>query len=139
MEIDTSTEFGQRVAGHLENDTVVWLTTVNPNGTPQPSPVWFLWDGDTVLMYSQPGTPKLRNIGQRPRVSLNFNSTPTGADVIVLTGDAREDASSPPANDHPAYAEKYARGFEEIGMTPETWGQAYSVPVRFRPTSLRGH
>ncbi|MDF3040659.1 MAG: hypothetical protein K0Q71_3365, partial [Thermomicrobiales bacterium] len=28
MNIDTSTEFGQRVAQHLQNDQVVWLTTV---------------------------------------------------------------------------------------------------------------
>ena len=139
MEIDTSTEFGQRVTGHLENDQVVWLTTVNPDGTPQPSPVWFLWDGDTVLMYSQPGTPKLRNIGQRPRVSLNFNSTPGGGDVVIISGDAAEDSSTPAASDHPAYIAKYARGIEEIGMTPETFAQAYSVPVRIRPTSLRGH
>lgn len=139
MEIDTSTEFGQRVAGHLENDHVVWLTTVSPGGTPQPSPVWFLWDGETVLMYSQPGTPKLRNIGQRPSVSLNFNSTPSGGDVVILTGQASEDTATPAALDHPAYLEKYARGIEEIGMTPETFAQAYSVPVRIRPTSLRGH
>lgn len=139
MEIDTSTEFGQRVAGHLENDRVIWLTTVNPDLTPQPSPVWFLWDGETVLIYSQPGTPKLRNIGQRPRVSLNFNCTPSGGDIVILTGDAREDTAAPAVKNHPAYAEKYARGIAEIGMTPESFGQAYSVPVRVRPTSLRGH
>ena len=139
MEIDTNTDFGRRVADHLENDQVVWLTTVNPDQTPQPSPVWFLWDGETVLMYSQPGTPKLRNIGHHPRVSLNFNSTPTGGDVIILTGDAREDTSAPPAKDSPAYIEKYTRGLEEIGLTPEDFTRAYSVPVRVRPTSLRGH
>ena len=139
MDIDTGTEFGQRAANHLENDQVVWLATVNPDLTPQPSPVWFLWDGDSVLMYSQPGTPKLRNIGQRPRVSLNFNSTPGGGDVLILTGDAAEDADAPPALDHPAYLEKYARGIAEIGMTPEAFSQAYSIPVRIRPTSLRGH
>ena len=139
MNIDSSTEFGQRVDQHLQNDQVVWLTTVGPDQTPQPSPVWFLWDGDTLLVYSQPGTPKLRNIGQHPRVSLNFNSTPTGGDVIVMTGDAWQDTEAPAAKDHPAYAEKYARGIAEIGMTPETFAQAYSVPVRIRPTSLRGH
>lgn len=139
MDIDTSTEFGQRVAGHLENDHVVWLTTVSLDETPQPSPVWFLWDGESVLMYSQPGTPKLRNIGGRPRVSLNFNSTPSGGDVVILAGDASEDPAAPPAIDHPAYLEKYAGGIAEIGMTPEAFSQAYSVPVRIRPTSLRGH
>ena len=30
MEIDTSTDFGARVARHLEDDQVVWLATVGP-------------------------------------------------------------------------------------------------------------
>ena len=139
MDIDTSTDFGQRVTGHLENDQVIWITTVNPDQTPQPSPVWFFWDGETLLIYSQPGTPKLRNIGQRPRVSLNFHSTATGGDVVVLTGNAWQDAAAPPATDVPGYIAKYTRGFADIGMTPEDFTRAYSVPVRVRPTALRGH
>jgi PPOX class probable F420-dependent enzyme len=87
-EIDTSTDFGARAARHLEDDQVVWLTTVGPDGTPQPSPVWFLWDGDTVLIYSYPATSKLRNIDRHPRVSPHFNCTASGGDVIILTGDA---------------------------------------------------
>ena len=61
------------------------------------------------------------------------------ADVVILTGDASANAAAPPAKDHPAYAAKYARSIAEIGMTPESFTQAYSVPVRIRPTSLRGH
>lgn len=138
MEIDTSTEFGARVARHLEADQVVWLTTVGPDLTPQPSPVWFLWDGDTALIYSQPNTPKLRNIGQRPRVSLAFNSTPSGEDVVVLTGDAWVDAGAPPASAVPAYIAKYADGLASLGMTPDAFARDYSVAVRVRPTKLRG-
>src|SRR5215213_10216027 len=91
MEIDTSTDFGARTTRHLEDDRIVWLATVGPDGTPQPSPVWFLWDGDTALIYSQPSAPKLRNIEQRPRVSLHFNCTASGGDVVILTGDASLD------------------------------------------------
>jgi PPOX class probable F420-dependent enzyme len=139
MEIDTSTDFGARAAHRLEDDRVVWLSTVGPDGTPQPSPVWFLWDGDTALIYSQPSTPKLRNIEQHPRVSLNFNSTPSGGDVVILTGDAWIDASAEPASAVPAYIDKYTAGLQDIGLTPETFTTAYSVAIRVRPTSLRGH
>jgi PPOX class probable F420-dependent enzyme len=55
--IDESTEFGQRVARRMREDSAIWLTTVAPDGTPQPTPVWFVWDGTgSVLMYSQAGT-----------------------------------------------------------------------------------
>jgi PPOX class probable F420-dependent enzyme len=139
MEIDTSTDFGARATRHLEDDRIVWLATVGPDGTPQPSPVWFLWDGDTALIYSQPSAPKLRNIEQRPRVSLHFNCTASGGDVVILTGDASLDTGTPPVNENAAYRDKYADGIRDIGMTPEAFAQAYSVPIRVRPTSLRGH
>jgi PPOX class probable F420-dependent enzyme len=139
IEIDTSTEFGERVTRHLEDDVIVWLTTVGANTTPQPSPVWFLWDGDTVLIYSQPNTPKLRGIEANPRVSLNFNCTEIGGDVVILLGDAWIDREAPAANTVPAYVEKYTERMQGISMTPEQFAQAYSVPVRVSPTSLRGH
>ena len=139
MDIDTTTDFGARVARRLEQDRIVWLTTVGPDETPQPSPVWFIWDGESVLIYSQPGTPKLRNIEQRPRVSLNLDGDTYGGDIIVLNGDARVDSQAPPANEVPAYVEKYTEGLARIGMAADAFAQAYSVPIRVRPTALRGH
>ena len=139
MEIDTSTDFGARAARHLQDDQVVWLTTVGRDGTPQPSPVWFLLDGDTALIYSQPSTPKLRNIEQRPRISLHFNCTPSGGDVVILNGDASVETSAAAANANPAYVDKYRDGMRGIGMTPEAFAQSFSVAIRVRPTSLRGH
>ena len=139
MDIDSSTEFGARVARHLENDLVVWLTTVGGDGTPQPSPVWFLWDGETALIYSQPNTPKLRNIAHSPRVSLHFNSTPSGGDIVIMTGDAWIATDTPRADAIPAYIEKYSAGLAEIGMSAADFSQAYAMPVRVRPASLRGH
>jgi PPOX class probable F420-dependent enzyme len=138
MEIDTSSEFGERVARRLEEEQVIWLTTVGPDETPQPSPVWFLWDGETVHVYSQPGTPKLRNIARNPRVSLNFNGTEYGGDIVVFTGDARIIDDGPPASAVPDYVAKYTGGIESIGMTPESFAQAYSTPIQITPTGLRG-
>ena len=77
MLIDTATDSGRRVAQRLENERLVWLTTVAPDGTPQPSPVWFLWDGGSVLIYSQPNRPKLRHIQRNPNVASNFDITPS--------------------------------------------------------------
>jgi PPOX class probable F420-dependent enzyme len=53
--IDPSTDFGARVARRLADETIGWLVTVDAEGTPQPSPVWYLWDGETILIYSNPG------------------------------------------------------------------------------------
>jgi PPOX class probable F420-dependent enzyme len=139
MQIDTSTDFGARVARRLESDTVAWLTTVGPDGTPQPSPIWFYWDGETILIYSRPNTPKLRHIAARPQVSFNFDGDGHGGDIIVITGEASVDKSAPPAHQHREYAAKYTRGFRALNLTAEGFAQAYSVPIRLVPDKLRGH
>jgi PPOX class probable F420-dependent enzyme len=136
--IDRESEFGQRVLRRLEREEIIWLTTCRPEGTPQPSPVWFHWDGEALLIYSQPDTPKLRNIAANPRVALNFNATPTGGDVVVLTGTAAVPADRQPATSVPAYIEKYRSGLAGLGMAPEAFAADYSVPVRVTPTHLRG-
>jgi len=76
--IDTSTRFGKRIARQLDDERVVWLTTVAASGTPAPTPVWFLWRDDEILIGSEPGKAKLRNIAAHPQVSVNFNATHTG-------------------------------------------------------------
>jgi len=137
--IDQDTEFGARAAQHLRDEVVVWLTSVLPSGAPLPRPVWFLWDGeDSVLMYSMPGA-RVENIQANPRVTLNFGGNGKGGDIVVLSGRAAIDASVPAADQHPEYLEKYASMIEGIGMTPESFAQRYSAPVRITLTKLSGH
>ncbi|HEX6584545.1 MAG TPA: TIGR03667 family PPOX class F420-dependent oxidoreductase [Thermoleophilaceae bacterium] len=135
--IDESSEFGARAARHLREEIVVWLTTVTPRGAPLPMPVWFVWDGaDSVLMYSRPSA-RVRNIEANPHVALNFSGDGRGGDIVVLSGEAAVDG--PPADRAPDYLSKYERHIARIGMTPETFAQRYSVPVRIRLGRLRGH
>jgi PPOX class probable F420-dependent enzyme len=139
VKLDTTTEFGRRVARRLREELIAWLVTVRPDQTPQPVPIWFLWDGQTFLVYSQPDTQKLRNIARSPRVALHLDGNGTGGDIVVLTGEARVVTDAPPANEIPAYVEKYRQGMTGIGMTPESFARAYSVALRVTPTRLQGH
>lgn len=137
--IDTSTDFGKRVAHRLEHEQVAWLTTVSGDGRPVPSPIWFYYEDDgTVLIYSQPNKPKIRNIESNAAVSLNFNSDPHGNDVIVLDGAAVIDESANPAAHHDAYVAKYKGGLESLNMTPEAFTAEYSVPIRVILKKVRG-
>jgi PPOX class probable F420-dependent enzyme len=139
MRIDTSSEFGGRAARRLKDELIYWLVTTGADGTPQPSPVWALWDGETFLIYSKPDTPKLRNVRSRPRVALHLDGDGHGGDIVIVTGDARIEPEAPPADRVPAYVEKYREGVRRIGMTPESFARAYSVAVRVTPRQLRGH
>ncbi len=137
--IDLTTEFGQAVEKHLQSEYVVWLTTVDSHLTPQPRPVWFLWEYDTVLIFSQPNAYKVKHIKQHPRVALQFNTDSKGEKhVIVITGEAVIDPNGVTANQVPAYLEKYKSGIEELNMTPEAFNAEYSVLIRITPSELRG-
>lgn len=136
--LDPNTEFGARVARRLQQEMIVWLVTSRPNGQSEPSPVWFLWGGESFLIYSQPGMPKLRNIAANPRVSLHLNSTTDGRDIIVISGHATIVQDAPPATGVPAFLLKYAEGIANLGTGPETWAAAYNVAIRIFPTHLRG-
>ncbi len=138
FEIDVTSEFGQRVIRRLEHEDVIWLTTVQPDGTPQPNPVWFLWENGTFLIYTQPKSYKMRNLVKNPKVSIHLNSNESGEDVIVFSGEAFIDESTPLADHHHAYLAKYSQGIANINMTPESMAQSYSVPLRVKPTKLRG-
>lgn len=139
MQIDTSTDFGKRVQRRLREEEIIWLTTVGADGTPQPSPVWFLWDGESVLIFSKPETPKVRNIRHNANVSLHLDSDGRGGDIIVLTGTATVEPHPDGAPAPLAYRQKYAQGIKNIGMTEETMLRAYSTAIHILPTHLRGH
>lgn len=139
LALDLTSGFGAKVAQHLENDRVAWLTTVDAAGQPQPTPVWFIWQDGSLLLYSQPNQAKLRNIAAQPRVSLNFNGDPYGGDIVVLLGAATIDPALPAADAVPAYAEKYADGMRNLGVSAAEFAKAYSVAFRIEPDRVRGH
>ena len=135
--IDPATEVGGRVTARLRDELVAWFVTVAADGTPVPTPVWFWWDGDTLLIYSQRDKPKLRHIASNPRVALGLRTDEHGDDLVVITGLAAVDDSAPTAFELPPYIEKYRDEIARLGSNPEEFSGAYSVPIRIRPTKLR--
>lgn len=130
---DTTTDAGARAEERLREEEVVWMTTVRPDGQPQSVPVWFLWDGESFLIYSQPDARKLKNIAENPRINLNLNSNNVGEDVARAECTA-EVVDAPPATEVGPYLEKYRDGIARIGMDPDGFAGAFSVAVRATPT-----
>ncbi len=136
--IDFGSDLGKRAVARLQGEQVVWLTTTSPSGTPLPTPVWFLWHENTVLIFSQPNTAKLSAIQRHERVALNFNSDEHGGNVIILKGAAEIVGSGLPPTSFPAYLAKYAGGFNSLNMTPEAFAAEYSELIRVSPDRLTG-
>jgi PPOX class probable F420-dependent enzyme len=137
--LDATTEFGERASRRLREERLAWLTTVSPKGTPQPVLVWFLWDGDaSILLYSRPEKPKLRNIAESPRVSLHLDGNGRGGDAVVCLGEAAV-SDDPPAHEIAEYVDKYDELIERNRWTPESFAADYSVPIRIAISRIRGH
>jgi PPOX class probable F420-dependent enzyme len=137
--IDLNSKFGRAVKQHLKDEYVIWLTTVDSSLTPQPRPVWFIWEDDSVLIFSQAKAHKVAHIRKNPNVALHFNTDETGdKHVIIFTGEAVIDDNCLPAHKVRAYFKKYKRGIADLNMTPEGFSTEYSVAIRIKPTNLRG-
>jgi PPOX class probable F420-dependent enzyme len=137
--IDKKAKLDTKACKLIKREYVIWLTTVGSDLAPQPRPVWFIWDKDSFLIFSQAHAHKVKHIQSHPNVSLHFNTDETGdRDVIVYVGRAQIDPSIPPAHKVRAYFKKYKTGIQGLGSTPEQFSQEYSVAIRITPTSLRG-
>jgi PPOX class probable F420-dependent enzyme len=141
VSIIPDSDFGTRVRNRLKTEKVVWLTTTSADGTPQPNPVWFLWeqDDDSVLVYNAFDASRLDHVAVRPRVSLNFDGNGHGGNIVVIAGVAEQALDVPAATEHEPYVAKYAADVERIGMDAESFAQKYSVALRIRMTKVRGH
>ncbi|MCX5200695.1 PPOX class F420-dependent oxidoreductase [Streptomyces sp. NBC_00237] len=121
----------------FDGPNVAVLATVSADGSPQTSPVWVGRDGDELLVSTQDGRLKVRNMRRDPRVSLTvYAASDPGAYVEVRgVAEIAEDEGRALAV---ALAEKYegAGAGEEYLRLPET---AVRLAVRIVPTRVVGY
>jgi PPOX class probable F420-dependent enzyme len=137
--IDLNSSFGKRASHRLMEEEIIWLTTTDKHGAPQPRPVLFLWDGDTILIFSQPRAHKVSHIEQHNRVALNLDSADYGEDIVVILGNATILSTPVPEEIMDAYIMKYREGLERINFTTEQFKRDYNLAIRITPTALRGN
>jgi PPOX class probable F420-dependent enzyme len=125
-------ELTEQIEKHLTDDEIIRLTTVTPSGRPAPRPVWFSWDDAVITIYTEPDGAKVRHLAANDQVTVNFNSTPFGTDVVVISGRAELVPDSPPPTRVPGLMEKYSARIEQMGYTLE-WFDSYSLAIRVTP------
>jgi PPOX class probable F420-dependent enzyme len=134
---DLNSELDANLDKRLRQEEVIWLTTVAPDGTPHPNPVWFCWDGQEIIIYSQPGAYRIRNLQQNPKVALNLQGAgPMGEDVVVIYGEAKMDPQY--RHPHSGYTRKYQKYLLEMNLTQDQLAASYSVEIRVKPSRVRG-
>jgi PPOX class probable F420-dependent enzyme len=120
------------VEQRLRDEPIIWLASVRPDGRPHLVPVWFLWDGATLVIFSKPANQKIRNLLHSPHVVLALDTADEGEDVVLIEGQAEllDDRTIEPTL--PAYAQKYATLLARLGTTAEAMAAEYTHAIRVR-------
>lgn len=138
MTFDATTPAGIRALERLATEKIGWLTTVTPDGQPQASAIWFLWENDEVLIYSDKRAARNGNIQDNPKVAFNLHTDAGGGDYVSMEGTARFAPEHPVASEVPAYQAKYRDMIvQSYGWTPQWFDGQYSVVIRITPTRWR--
>ncbi|MEW2525714.1 PPOX class F420-dependent oxidoreductase [Streptomyces sp. NPDC047071] len=67
-----SAELSEDLKSLLDTPVFVTVATIQPDGSPQLSPVWVKRDGDDVLISTTIGRQKEKNLRRDPRVTVLF-------------------------------------------------------------------
>lgn len=121
----------------LDNDLIGFVTAVDESGQPQTSPVWFVRDGEDIIIYNQPETPRFKSIAVNPKVAFNLRGDRRARGAVIVEGTATKEETLPPAIDFPGYLDKYAREIGRLGWTSESFSADYSTGLRLVVTRVR--
>jgi len=123
-----------RIDRMLHRESVVWLSTVGQEGQPHLVPIWFSWDGETVLIASKPHAKKVANLRENASVMLALGEPDDDFDVGMVQGIAELPAEPAAELLPPCHLAKYRVQMAAIGLSPEEFVRTYSQVIRIRPT-----
>ncbi|MBK8986026.1 MAG: pyridoxamine 5'-phosphate oxidase family protein [Chloroflexi bacterium] len=79
--------FDDQLRTLLMQPTIARFSTVRPDGYPHTVPVWFMLDGDDLLVFSLRGTRKVKNALANPKGCLSLGGDPAGSPGYLIDGD----------------------------------------------------
>lgn len=121
----------------LDKEVIAFMTAVKEDGQPQTSPIWYIRDGDDIVVYNRPTARRLRSIQTNPHVAFNLRADSQGHSGVTLEGTAVVDQELPPSKDFLGYSAKYAEGIAGLRMTSDSFSENYSVGIRMTVTRVR--
>ena len=91
----------------LHSKTFAHLATTGPQGEPQSSPMWFLWDGKHIKFTHTTERQKYRNIQRDPRVAISIVDPDNPYTYAEFRGVVERIEQDPPGAFYNTLAEHY--------------------------------
>lgn len=121
-----------RLLSALDQANVLSLATVRPDGRPHVVPLWFLWDGEAIVVFSKARAQKVRNLCIDPRAMVAIGEPGIGQVALLEVSAEIHEAATFQAT--PVFARKYDERLAQLGLTKDAFFETYSVQIRLRPT-----
>jgi general stress protein 26 len=79
--------FDDHLRALLGQPVIARFTTIRPDGYPHTVPVWFMLEGDTLLLFSLRDTRKVRNALANAKGCFSIGGDPAGSPCYLIDGD----------------------------------------------------
>ncbi|MFI1621349.1 PPOX class F420-dependent oxidoreductase [Streptomyces lydicus] len=120
----------------LDTPVFVIVTTIQPDGSPQASPVWVKRDGDDLLISTTVGRRKERNIRRDPRVSVVVQPSDSPYTYAEVRGTATLTTEGGPELIDELSRKYTGKPYAEFN--PEAGKDAERLVVRITPRKVAG-
>ncbi len=141
MALPENTSLPDHVRRFLAEPRYASVATIDEDGAPRQAVVWFLLDGDTIVVNSLDGRRWPTNLRRDPRISIAVTDA-TDQSWVGLTGSVEivEDQAQAQA-DIAAMARRYhtADPAEAEAVIANRFSKQRRVSFRLRPTSIHDH
>lgn len=81
--MSTTTTLSEKALAFLNAKHFAVLATINSDGTPQLTTMWYLLEGDTIVMNTKAGRIKDRNMRRDPRIAICVED---GYNYVTISG-----------------------------------------------------
>jgi PPOX class probable F420-dependent enzyme len=132
--LDLTQAYDAHIEKRLRTEPIIWFGTSDHRGQPHMVPVWLLWDGTTITLFSLPNTRKLRDLADNSEVVLALEAADLGYDVVILEGRATLLNDPSVTGLMSPFVAKYANIPRR--WTPEEWAKKFTQTIRVVPTKL---
>ena len=119
-----------KVEAFLRGKHIAKLATVNRDGSPQVTPIWYMCVDGKMIVNTAEGRVKLRNIRRDPRVVLLMDE---GYAYVAISGEARVAKERDGLKDIEALAIRYHGPQKGKKMTSEIYSKQKRVSIEIVP------
>jgi PPOX class probable F420-dependent enzyme len=119
------------VRAQLQQPAIVRFSTITPAGYPHTVPVWFMLDGDDLVVFAEASTQKVKNARANPRANIAIGGDPPGSPCYLIEGDVA--VEDDPEHRIAARITRHYESLAEAEASLAAWRDLELVVLRLKP------